>query len=95
MYCIVLYICRYDEDNIGVIDGSKFMKKLGISLSDHKASSTARMDIPVNTDGRIITPPQPHIGMYGTAYRYSSAHKALPHRCPYTVSNVLMIFATF
>ena len=78
MYCIVLYICRYDEDNIGVIDGSKFMKKLGISLSDHKASSTARMDIPVNTDGRIITPPQPHIGMYGTAYRYSSAHTTLP-----------------
>lgn len=48
---------RYDEENAGVIDGSKFMKKLGISLTDHKASATGRMNIPVNTDGKLITPP--------------------------------------
>ena len=48
---------RYDDENIGVIDGSKFMKKLGISLAD-KGSSTGRVDVP-NIGGQPSSPTPP------------------------------------
>lgn len=55
-----LLISRYDEDNIGAIDGSKLMKKLGITLADHKAaSSTDNVEMPAMMAPRPMSKPTP------------------------------------
>ncbi|XP_067932216.1 EF-hand calcium-binding domain-containing protein 6-like [Watersipora subatra] len=53
---------KYDDENIGVIDGSKFMKKLGISLADAKASSTGNVELPVMLSQEAVSPTPPAEG---------------------------------
>lgn len=47
---------RYDEDDIGVIDGVKFMKKLGITLSEQKQSFGGQEQNTVAYNEQPVTP---------------------------------------
>lgn len=45
---------KYDEENIGVVDGAKLMKKLGITISDSGNKPTG---LPEAVQARETTPP--------------------------------------